>query len=114
MLRLAARVSAIRRMMERHVHFGAWLARTIGSRAGGIGYEIEDTDGRIVRWTIASSENSYLVAVAPAVLAVRAILEGRFVHRGLVMPGQHAEPRELWAFLEKNGITITESDDERR
>jgi hypothetical protein len=110
MLRLAARVPAIRRTMEWHVHLGTRLARKFGARVGGLGYEIEGLGGRIVRWAIASRESSYLVAVAPAVLAARAIVENRFMHRGLVLPDRHVEPAELCEFLQANGITITELD----
>jgi hypothetical protein len=80
----------------------------MGSSAGGIGYEIEDVDGRIVRWAITSAENSHVVAVAPAVLAVRAIMESRFADTGLISPNRHVEPAELFALLESLGVTISE------
>jgi saccharopine dehydrogenase-like protein len=110
MLRLAASRPAIRRMMEQHVHVSTWLARKAGSPAGGLGYEIEDSNGKIVRWAITSPENSYLVAVAPAVLAAQSIVEHRFSHRGLVLPDRHVEPDELFGFFQANGITLTELD----
>jgi hypothetical protein len=108
MMCLAAQQPVIRRILERHVRLGTWLARKLGSRAGGIGYEIEDADHRILRWAITSSDNSYVVAVAPAVLAVRAIWEQRFPHYGLVPPDRHVEPDELCEFFQANGITLTE------
>jgi hypothetical protein len=110
MLRLAASRPSIRRMMEQHVHVGTWLARKVGSLAGGIGYEIEDATGKIVRWAITSPENSYLVAVSPAVLAARAIVEHRFSHQGLVLPDRHVIPDELVGFFQANGISLTELD----
>jgi hypothetical protein len=110
MLRLTAGRPTVRRILERHVRWGTWLARILGSSAGGIGYEVEDTSGRIVRWALASCETSYLVAVAPAVLAAQAIVEGRFVHRGMVLPDRQVEPDELRSFLQANGIAITEWD----
>ncbi len=110
MLRLAASWPAIRGMMEQHVHVSSWLARKVGSLAGGIGYEIEDANGKIVRWAITSGENSYVVAVAPAVLAAQAIVERRFPHRGLVLLDRHVEPDELCEFFLANGITLTELD----
>ena len=110
MLRLAACQPAIRRMLEQHVHLSTWLARKVGSLAGGLGYEIEDANGRIVRWAITSGENSYLVAVAPAVLAARAIVEHQFSHQGLVPPDRHVDPDELLGFFQANGITLTELD----
>jgi hypothetical protein len=109
-MRLAAHQPAIRRMLERHVRVSTWLARRLGSPAGGIGYEIEDANARIVRWAITSCDNSYVVAVAPAVLAARAIVQQQFPHQGLVLPDRHVEPDELRAFFQANGITLTELD----
>jgi hypothetical protein len=109
-MRSAARRPAIRRMFESHVHLGTWLARKLGSPAGGVGYEIENGGDRIVRWAITSRENSYIVAVAAAVLAVRAIVEQRFPRRGLVLPDRHVEIGELCSFLLSNGIALTELD----
>jgi hypothetical protein len=108
MLDLAARSYTIRRMLTWQVRLGTWLARKFGSSAGGIGYEIEDADGRIMRWAIMSAENSYVVAVAPAVLAARAIFENRFADSGLVPADRHVAPAELWKFFHANGITMKE------
>jgi hypothetical protein len=108
MMCLAAGQPAIRHILERHVRLGTWLARKLGSPAGGIGYEIEDADHRILRWAITSSDNSFIAAVAPAVLAVRAIWEQRFPHQGLVLPDRHVELGELCQFFRANGITLTE------
>jgi hypothetical protein len=110
MLRFAANRPAFRSALEGQIRFGTWLARKFGARAGGIGYEIEGTDGRIVRLAIVSREHSYLIAVAPAVLAVRAMIADRFVHRGLVLPDRHTEPETLFEYLDANGIAITELD----
>jgi hypothetical protein len=108
LLRLAARSSAIRRLLERHIHAGTWVARWLGSSAGGIAYEIEDAGGKIVRWAITSAENSHVVAVAPAVLAARAIVESRFADTGLIPPDRHVEPDELFAFLNSAGVRLSE------
>jgi hypothetical protein len=108
MLDLAARSYTIRRMLTWQVRLGTWLARKFGSSAGGIGYEIEDADGRIMRWVIMSAENSYVVAVAPAVLAARAVFENRFAYSGLVPADRHVAPAELWKFFHENGITMKE------
>jgi hypothetical protein len=107
-MRLAADHTLIRRMLERHVGFGTWLARKLGSTTGGVGYEIVDANDRIVRWAITSRENSYVVAVAPAVLAARAIVQQRFPHQGVVPPNRHVDPDELREFFHANGITLTE------
>jgi hypothetical protein len=88
---------------------GAWLARKFGSSAGGIGYEIEGSDGRISRHAIASAENSFVAAVAPAVLAAKAIALGDFSEQGLVLPNRHVLPATLFEFLAERGITLSDS-----
>jgi hypothetical protein len=96
--------------MQRQVRFEIWLARKLGSSAGGIGYEIEGAGGFVARYAIVSSENSFVTAVATAVLAARAIAEDRFPHRGLVLPNRHVSPHELFAFLDAEGISFTKLD----
>jgi len=108
LLRLAARSPVARRLLERQVRMATWFARWLGSSAGGIGYEIEDAGGRIARYAIASEKNSFVAAVAPAVLAAQAVAEDRFPCRGLVLPDRHVEPFELFAFLQSAGIPIRE------
>jgi len=108
LLQFAASVPAMRQLLKSQARMGTWIARTFGSAAGGIGYEIEDADGRITRYAIVASKNSFITAVAPAVLAVRAIAEDRFSDRGLVLPNRHVESVELFAFLRCQGITHLE------
>jgi hypothetical protein len=108
-LRAAARWPAVRRLLERQVDWSTRLARTFGSSSGGIGYEIEDGAGRVTRCAIVSAKNSFLAAIAPAVLAAQAIAEDRFAARGLVLPDRHVEPPELFAFLQSNGIAFNRS-----
>jgi hypothetical protein len=107
-LRVAARSPALRRLLERHVRWGTIIARMFGSSAGGIGYEIEDGRGRVSRYSIVAEKSSFLTAVAPAVLATRAIAEDRFRYTGLVPPDRHVEPGELFAFLRQRGIFISQ------
>jgi short subunit dehydrogenase-like uncharacterized protein len=106
LLRLAARWPAVRTMLERQVRWSTSIARTFGSSAGGIGYEIEDTGGQVIRYAIVSDKHSFIAAVAPAVLAAKAIAEDRFAARGLVLPDRHVEPEELFAFLDQRGIAL--------
>src|SRR5439155_1719737 len=80
------------------------LCRLFGSRGGGILFEVEDSDGALVTLALQAPAKSYLVAIAPAVLAARAIAEGRFKPTGLVPPEQHAEAGELAAYLGSLGI----------
>src|SRR4051812_17381072 len=108
LLRVAATSEAVRSMLRRGVRIGAAVARRLGTSAGGIGYEIEDGSGRVVRYAISATQNSFLTAVAPAVLAARAIAEERFAGRGLIMPDRHVEPADLFAFLRSAGIVVSE------
>jgi Saccharopine dehydrogenase NADP binding domain len=104
LLRKAANSRAVRSVLHRGVRIGTALARRLGASAGGIGYEIEDDTGRAVRYAISATRNSYLTAVAPAVLATRAIAEDHFREGGLVMPDRHVDAAELFAFLQAAGI----------
>jgi len=108
LLGLAARRPGLHRLLERHVRWAGRLTRLFGSSAGGVGYLIEDASGRVARHAIVSPKNSFLAAIAPAVLAARAILDGSFEHRGLVLPDRHVEANELIRFLQANGITVLE------
>jgi hypothetical protein len=80
----------------------------IGSTAGGLGYEIEDASGDVARFAILSEKNGFITVVAPAVLAARAIVEGRFPSTGLVLPDRHIDPSELVAYLRSSGVEVAE------
>ena len=108
LLRVAASSELVRSVMRKQINFGTWLARRFGSSAGGIGYEVEDGNGRVARYSMVSVANSFLTAVAPAVLATRAIADGRFPYRGLISPDRHVMPIELFAFLSERGIDLTQ------
>jgi short subunit dehydrogenase-like uncharacterized protein len=107
LLRLAASSSAVRGVLRRGVRVGTAIARRLGSSVGGIGYENEDASGGIYRYAITSEKHSFLTAIAPAVLATRAIVEDRYSRRGLILPDQQVEPVELFEFLNAAGIKIT-------
>ena len=108
LLQLAALADPVRELLQRKLDWGTWLARKLGSSAGGIGYEIEGDNGRLARCAITGGTNSFLVAVAPAVLATKAIALDQFPNRGLVLPDQHATREELLAFLEASGMILSE------
>jgi hypothetical protein len=108
LLQLAARFPEFRRMLVRHVDLGAWIARAIGSKAGGVGYEIEDAQGRVARFAVHSGKTGHSTAVAPAVLAARAIVAGHFTPTGLVLPDRHVESAELVGYLQSSGIDVVD------
>jgi hypothetical protein len=105
-LRLAANSITIRNVFRRGVRIGTAVARRLGTSAGGIGYEIEDARARTVRYAMSAPRNSYLIAVAPAVLAASTIAEDRFHQRGLIMPDRYCDADELFAFLRAAGIDV--------
>jgi NAD(P)-dependent dehydrogenase (short-subunit alcohol dehydrogenase family) len=109
LLELAALSEPLRQVAKRKVHIGAWLARKFGSLAGGLGYEIEGTDGRVSRHAIVAAENSFVVAVAPAVLAAKMIATDEFGGHGLIPPNQHVSPAKLFTFLAERGITLSDA-----
>ncbi len=108
LLWLGARFPRFRRLLARQVSLGTWISRTIGSTAGGVGYEIEDASGDVARFAILSGKNGFITAVAPAVIAAQAIVDGRFQSAGLVLPDRHVDPSELVAYLRSSSVEVTE------
>ncbi|MGH2537956.1 MAG: hypothetical protein ACRDHL_11220 [Candidatus Promineifilaceae bacterium] len=104
LLALAARWRSLRRLVERLQSPGLALARLLGAKAGCLAYGIEGQDGRVARYALLASDRAYLTAIAPAVLAARAIAAGRFVGRGLVPVDRHVEPAELLDYLRPLGV----------
>jgi hypothetical protein len=109
-LRLASRSSVARGILRRGVRLGTALARWIGASAGGVGYGIEDATGIVACYAITATENSFLTAVAPAVLAAKSMVEDTFRERGLIMPDRYVEPTELFAYLKAAGIAVQKMD----
>jgi hypothetical protein len=104
LLAVAARCEPVRRLLSASVRVGAAAARFTGTKAGGVGYEIQDADGRLVACSLIAQERGYLTAVAPAVLAARAIVDGDFRHRGLIPPREVCEPMALFGYLQAAGV----------
>lgn len=102
--RLLARAPALAEPVCRAMRRSTWVARTLGSVAGGMLAEIEEASGAVTQARVFALRRSYLAAVAPAVLAVRAIASGRFAERGLVPHDRHVGQDELFAYLRRLGI----------
>jgi hypothetical protein len=105
--RLLARAPAVAARVCRAMRRSTLVARTLGSVAGGMLAEIEEATGAVTQARVFAPRRSYLAAVAPAVLAVRAIASGRFTERGLVPHDRHVDPDELFAYLRGLGIECT-------
>jgi saccharopine dehydrogenase-like NADP-dependent oxidoreductase len=100
----AARSSWIRRLVEHLQAPGLALTRALGSTLGCLAYDVEAAGAHRARYALVASDRGYLTPIVPAVLAARAIVEGRFEPRGLVPPDQHVEPDELLAHLGSIGV----------
>jgi hypothetical protein len=106
MLRIASAAAPLRAFVAAASSVAMPLVRKLGSTRGLVGCEIESDDGRIVRMALTAANRSYLVAVAPAALAVRALATDTFPARGIIPPRQHVDPAELIAFLSTLGIRL--------
>jgi hypothetical protein len=102
LLRLAARFPFVRRSVQATLRPGLWVSRWLGSRSGGIAYEIEG-EGRWVRIVLTAPDHGYVVAVAPAVLAIDHLARGdgdrQATALGVVPPDQHVKSEKLMAYL---------------
>jgi hypothetical protein len=105
-LSVAAHSNVIRRAMQSGIGLGTWLARRFGSTIGGVAYEIENENGQVARYALVAELNSYLIAVAPAVLAVQKMANDQFNERGLVLPDRYAELSEILEFLNFAGVKL--------
>jgi hypothetical protein len=104
MLTLAAYSNIVRKVMQTGIDFGTWAARRLGSDIGGLAYELEGDDGHVRRFALVAQKNSYLVAVAPAILAVEKMATDRLPERGLLTPDRYIEPLEILRFLDAAGV----------
>lgn len=101
---LAARWRPLRELVAILQPAGLAAGRLFGSPVGCLAFEIEGTDGRVVRCALVGGERGYLTPIAPAVLAARSIAEGRFEARGLIPPDRQVEPGSLLDYLNSLGI----------
>lgn len=106
LLSVASRSALLRRAARRLWRAGVLLARVAGPQRGAFGLEVEDGTGRIARLALTAPVRSYLAAAAPAVLAARALADGRFTDRGLVPPDRHVPMEDLFALLDRLGIRL--------
>ncbi|HEU4401095.1 MAG TPA: hypothetical protein VFT43_03240, partial [Candidatus Polarisedimenticolia bacterium] len=102
-----ARVPALATRLTRARRLSTFVARRFGSIAGGMLAEIEGGSGAVSQARVFARQRSYLAAVAPAVLAVRALIHGRIAERGLVPHDRHVDSAELLAYLARLGVECT-------
>jgi len=86
---------------------GLPIARKVGSGAGSFGVEVEDATGLVVRSMLWGPRQSYVLAVAPAVLAVRDLRTGRAPEPGLIAADRHVSGADLLAYVSRFGISYS-------
>ncbi len=107
LLRAAARSSTLRNLVDRFSSMGLKLSRHLGGSHGALSYEIETRDGDVRQLSLISGNRGYIVPVAPAVLAVRALVENRAGESGLVPPNRQIDPDELIRYLQRFDIKLS-------
>jgi hypothetical protein len=106
-----ARLPLGRRLLDAAVPVGVRLARAVGSRSGTFALEVEGSTGT-ARWTAHADRGSYLLALAPAVLAIRELALDEQAHRpsagrGALIPADAQIPvAALLSYLGDHGIAV--------
>ncbi len=105
-LATAARHRPVRALARAVQPLGRRLAKRFGARSGGFAVEVEDAAGTVHTAGFVHASHSYLVAVAPAVLAARALKAGTFAATGLVPADRQVDPHELADYLDRAGVRL--------
>ncbi len=106
---VAARIPPLRSLMNKSQRFGLRFSRILGRTMGGLGYEVEGEDGRIVRLAFTAENRGYITAVAPAVIVARGLVAGKCEQAGLVTADQHCDPEELVQYLSDANIVFSKT-----
>lgn len=105
MFAAAARAGTLRSLLRAAQPIGRRVAKRFGARSGGFAVEVEDATGRRISTGFVHSTHSFIVAVAPAVLATRRIAAGTFDSSGLVPADRQVDPWELLDYLRRAGVS---------
>ena len=105
LLGATARMPRLFSMMRAFVPVSRPVARLVGARSGGFAVDVEDARGRRVVAGFVHASRSYLVAVAPAVLAARRLVDGTVSATGLVPAGRQVDAFELREWLQREGVS---------
>lgn len=111
---LAARVPLMRKVLDRLQRPGLRMSRWLGRSSGGLGYEVESADARIVRLTFTAATRGYMTAIAPAVIAAKLLAEDRGQEHGLIPPDRHVAPEQFLAYVQRHGICYSMRTETRR
>jgi hypothetical protein len=94
---------AVRGFLERHLDRAMKMAQKFGEKEGVLAYEVASPSKH--KHVVFRGENTHMLAVLPAIQAARAIVEGKFPHRGVVPPTDHVDPIDFWELARSEGIT---------
>ena len=100
-----ARAPLVRRIFAAAVPIGVRIARLAGSRSGVFALEVVGSTGT-ARWVAHAPHGSYVVALAPAVLAVRRLASDDHAYGGLVPADAQVPIAPLLAYLQDHGVTV--------
>ena len=100
-----AKTPFVRRALAAAVPIGVRLARLAGTRSGAFAVEVEGSLGT-ARWIAHAARGSYLVALAPAVLAIRRLASDDHAYSGLVPADAQVPIAPLLAYLREHGVTV--------
>lgn len=109
----AARHRPVRALVRALQPAGRRIAKRFGARSGGFAVEVEDVAGARLVAGFVHPAHSYIVAVAPAVLAARAIMARGFAGSGLVPADRQVDPHQLIAYLGRAGVQYFRRDAHR-
>jgi len=99
------RVPLMRTLLAAAVPIGVRVARVAGTRSGLFAVEIEGSLGT-ARWIAQAARGSYVVALAPAVLAVTRLASADHAYRGLVPADAQVAIAPLLAYLRSHGVAV--------
>ena len=102
----AARHGSLRRMLGAALQAGRLVTKPFGAKSGGFGIEVEDAAGNRACLGFVHPTHSYIVAVAPVVLAARRIATGTYGPSGLAAADRQVDPSELVDYLSRVGVSF--------
>jgi len=102
--RSAADQRSVRAVTRTLLPIARSAAKWFGATSGGFDVEVEDRSGARVAAGFVHATRSYLVAVAPAVLAANAIAAGTFEGCGLVRADRYVDAGRLVDYLRRTGV----------
>jgi saccharopine dehydrogenase-like protein len=105
----AARWTAVRLLAGLGHRPALPIARRLGARSGGFLVEVMGEEGAVTHLALVAAERAHYISIAPAVLAARAIVEGRFAPKGLVPAHRHVEPTALLDYVRSLGVDLSVS-----